>query len=124
MTVDEFLYELPDTERRITQKVREIILECGPRLREKLSYGVPYYSQHRRVCFIWPSSIANGPVGGLTTIGFCHGTRLSNKHRLLSTNGRKQVSTMALHSVHQIDEIALKETIIEALLLDESLFKN
>ena len=60
--IDEFLDYLPEQERRLVDFLREIVLDCIPDAREKLSYNVPYYSRNRRICFIWPSSIPWGKV--------------------------------------------------------------
>ena len=50
--MEEFLTFLPENEIKIVQTLRKIVLGCFPNPIEKLSYNVPYYYQHSRVCFI------------------------------------------------------------------------
>lgn len=50
--VEEFLEYLTDDERKIVECLRAIIIDCIPECKEKLSYNVPYFSKHSRICFI------------------------------------------------------------------------
>lgn len=58
--VEEFLDYLPDNEREIVDFLRNIVFNSLPNPTEKLSYNVPYYYLHSRVCFIWPAAIPWG----------------------------------------------------------------
>ena len=61
-SVEDFLMYLPDEERKIVDALRKLILHVMPDAKEKLSYNVPYFWLHSRVCFIWPSAIPWGKV--------------------------------------------------------------
>lgn len=125
----EFAIALPREERLIFNRLRNLIMETEPRLIETKSYGVPYYSLHKRICFIWPVSAPNSPTaknqrdgGTLVSLGFCYGNELSNEQGLLLAEGRKQVFIIRLKSLKELTllERQIVEVINEAVLLDET----
>jgi hypothetical protein len=118
MDVNEFIINLPKEERIIVSRLRDLLFETEPRFHEKLSYGVPYFSRNRRVCFIWPASAPLGPMNAKVSFGFCYANLLSNAQGLLLKEGRKQVYIARFSSVNEIDEKLLLEIIHEALLVD------
>jgi hypothetical protein len=80
-SVDEMILGLPRKQAAITKRLREIVLECLPHAKEKPYYGlgVPYYSRHRQICYIFPSAALYGTEGvkqekESVTLGFCQGT--------------------------------------------------
>ena len=93
-SVEEFLEYLPDSERKLTDFLRQIILDCIPECKEKLAYNVPYYYRHSRICFIWPSSIQWGNVKKDGVLfGFAKGHLLNEDFNYLEKDNRKQVYT-------------------------------
>jgi uncharacterized protein YdhG (YjbR/CyaY superfamily) len=123
--VTDLIGDLPDGERVIAARLRSIILEAEPRLQEKLSYGVPYFFHHRRVCFIWPASLIPGgyapkdPITSKVTLGMCYGNLLSNDQGLLEKGDRKQVYTINFTSAAEINDQVIREIILEAVLVDD-----
>ena len=124
-SIDDFLEYLPDQERVIVDKLREIILECMPHVREKLSYNVPYYFGYRRICFIWPAAVPWGkvPMDGVQ-LGFCQGNLLHDDIGYLEKGNRKQVSVKVFHSLNDIDENLLRAFLFEAVEVDEQLKRD
>ena len=122
--VEDFILDLPNDERAIVSTLRTLLYEVDPRFREKLSYGVPYYSRNRRVCFIWPASAPQGPKMAKVSFGFCYGNMLSNERNILLGEGRKQVYIVQFSSLKDIDERILREVILEAILVDDLQKKN
>ena len=118
MDIDEFIEALPRKEALIVKKLRSLILEGDPHIREQFSYGVPYYFRKRRICFVWPSSAPYGPKDALVSLGFCYGHMLSNVQQVLLSEGRTQVYIIKYSSVNEIDEAAVREILQEALLVD------
>ncbi len=120
--------ELHGEEKLITQRLRSIILETGPQLREKISFGVPYFYHNRQVCFVWPASCI--PCGMqksdklMVTLGFCYGNLLSNEQGLLVADNRKQVYVVPIHSMNEIDERSIIELVQEAILVDDEFGKQ
>src|SRR5687768_16378784 len=89
-TVDEMILSLPAAERAIATRLRDLVLECLPMATEKPYYGlgVPYYSRHRQICYIFPASALYGTEDRTlektnVTLGFCQGNRMSNEDGVL-----------------------------------------
>ncbi|MEZ4776402.1 MAG: DUF1801 domain-containing protein [Bacteroidia bacterium] len=118
--VEAFLDYLPDNERVIVDVLRQIILDCIPDCREKLSYNVPYYWRHSRVCFIWPSAVPWGNVklNGVQ-LGFCQGYKLSDEIGFLEKGNRKQVYSKTFTRVEEIDEELVRAYLYEAVEVDK-----
>jgi hypothetical protein len=132
-SVEEMLQHLPTGERRIVQRLRALVLECLPKAKEKLSYGVPFYSHNRMICFIWPPTITWDPqqlkkkeanIAKGVTLGFCQGNRMSNEEDLLLAEGRKQVYCMYFKNLNEIDDQQIRALLFEAELVDESFKKK
>jgi len=117
--VDEFLDYLPEQERVVVEFLREIVFDCIPDAREKLSYNVPYYSRNRRICFIWPSSVPWGKVKKEGVMfGFCTGHLLTDDIGYLEKGNRKIVYTKTFFTSGEVDVNLLKSFILEAVELD------
>ncbi len=128
-TVDEVIFDLPDHERVIVKRLRSIILECLPKAIEKNSYGVPFYTGNRMICFIWPPSIYWGPKKESynkksVTLGLCQGYLFSNDDGALLAEGRKQVYCMYFNSLKEINEDQVRAILFEAELIDQQFKKK
>lgn len=110
---EEFIDSLPSKERAIVRLLRRIILDVDPRISEKLSYGVPYYSRKRRICFIWPQSAPYGPKDALASLGFCYGHMLSNGQGILKHEGRTQVYIVRYSTIDEINERKITEILMK-----------
>lgn len=119
-TVEEFLDYLPERERAIVDILREIIMDCMPDCTERLSYNVPYYYRHSRVCFIWPASVPWGKVklDGVQ-LGFCKGFLLNDEINFLEKGNRKEVYVKTYFHPNDIDVDLLKAYLFEAIVVDE-----
>ena len=119
-SIDEFLAYLPENERILVDLLREIIYECLPGVKEKLSYNVPYFSIHKRICFIWPASVPWGKVekDGVT-LGFCFGNLLEDPEEYLEKGTRKFVSTKTFKSPSEINIEFVKYFLLESLENDK-----
>ncbi len=123
--LDEFFDFLPEKELELVSHLRRIVLECIPNCKEKLSYNVPYYWNHSRVCFIWPSSITWGNVKTKgVRFGFVNGNLMRDEINYLEKENRKQVYVKDFSSINEVDEVLLKTYIFEALQVDEQLKKK
>ncbi|MDX2247535.1 MAG: DUF1801 domain-containing protein [Bacteroidia bacterium] len=120
-SIEEFLDYLPDHERVMVDILREIIWECIPECREKLSYNVPYYWRHSRICFIWPSSVPWGKVKlhGVQ-LGFCEGNRLNDDIGFLEKGNRKQVYIKTFMKPEEIQPELIRAYLYEAVEVDKS----
>jgi len=123
--VDEFLDFLPENELEIVEFLRTVVFDCISNCREKLSYNVPYYYRHSRVCFIWPASVPWGNVKKNGVLfGFCRGNLLNDDVNWLERGERKQVYTKTFTRIDEIYVDLLKGYIFEAVELDEKLKKK
>ncbi|MBK9339163.1 MAG: DUF1801 domain-containing protein [Lewinellaceae bacterium] len=120
---DAFYDMLLPAEQPICLRLRELIRENFPHLREKFGYGVPYYHQHSRICFLYPASFpySGRPQG--VALGLVRGHLLSNEQGLLDMGDRKEVGYVHLLSANDIRDETLLEILHEAVLLDEELRK-
>jgi hypothetical protein len=132
-SVDEMIMNLPKDEQVIVNRLRSLVMECLPKATEKEYYGegVPFYSHHRQICFIWPASVFWGPKRTLETqkakgvsLGFCQGNLMSNEDGVLQAEGRKQVYVMYFHSFKEINEEQVRALLFEAGMIDDSFGKR
>jgi hypothetical protein len=119
-TYDNFYSEITDDERTIVDKLREVVLAANPNFKEKISYGVPYYFLHTRVCFIWPASIHPGPKSGVM-LGFCQGYLLSDEYGVLDRENRKVIGTLIFHDASEIELDIIRSLLDEAILVDHEM---
>jgi len=126
-TVDEMILHLPRNEQVIVNYLRELVRECLPAATEKGYYGegVPFYTRHRMICFIWPSSVSWGPQKEKQTIssvslGFCQGNLMANEDGILKAEGRKQVYVMSFKSMNDIREKQVRALLFEASMIDDT----
>jgi hypothetical protein len=131
ITVDEMIMNLPKTEQVIVKRLRALVQECLPQAIEKHYYGegVPFYTRHRMICFIWPASVSvswrpkrnaasQKPKG--VSLGFCQGNLMSNEDGVLLSEGRKQMYVMYFHSLQEIDEDQVRALLFEAAMIDDT----
>ena len=118
--INDFLDFLPGNERMLVEQIREIVFECIPNVKEKLSYNVPYFYGKKRICFIWPSSVPWGNVkkNGVL-IGFCQGNLIEDDLNYLEKGSRKQVFTKTFFTLDDLDEQMLRNYLMKASAIDE-----
>lgn len=124
VTIDEFIDNLPTEEKKIARRLRMIILNTDPKIREQFSYKVPYFFRKRRVCYIWPASSAYGPKDARVILGFCYGNMLSNDMGYLLAEGRKQVYLIKYNDQKEVDEKIIGPILHEACIVDDMLFSK
>ena len=121
-SVEELLDHLPADERRICEFLRQLVLDNIPQCTEKLSYNVPYYYRHSRICYIWPAAVARGNVPQYgVQLGFCQGSLLTDEERWLERGRRKKVYTKTYADVGEIEVAVIKAFLFEAVEIDEHL---
>lgn len=119
-SIEAFFYDLPESERAICLRLRDIILQAAPDFEELYSYGVPYYFRNRRVCCIWPAAAKGGPKRGVF-LGLCYGHLLSNAQGIIEMGDRKQFGLIRYYAACEIQEEVLLEILQEAILVDAEL---
>lgn len=128
-SVDELIDLVPPEEQKIVRRLRALIRECLPHALEKNTYGAPFYARHRMICFVWPPSLYWGSKNRTlqergVTLGFCQGNRMMNEHKLLISEGRKQMYCIYYQSLSEIDEDQVRAWLYEADLIDQEFGKK
>ncbi|MCB0601330.1 MAG: DUF1801 domain-containing protein [Saprospiraceae bacterium] len=124
-SIDEFLDYLPEDERAMVDLLRTTILRTIPQVHEKLAYNVPYYSNHRRICFIWPPSVEWGSYRQEgVMLGFSEGYRIADDLNFLDKGNRKQVYTHTYKSLDEIDPDVVTYYVWEAWQIDQLQVKS
>lgn len=116
----ELLDFLPADERSLMERLREFIISEAPGLKERLSFNILAYKQHRDVCFIWPASVLWGGTKTYEGVrfGFSHANLLSDPSNYLDRGGRKQVYWRELQRFAATDERMLRQLLHEAVERD------
>jgi hypothetical protein len=119
-SVDDFFDFLPEKELELVNILRDLIFECIPECREKLSWNVPTYHRHGAICFLWPSSVTWGNVKqkGAVRLGFAKGTLLPDAAGWLDKGYRKVVAWHDFSHPSEINVPTVKMFLLEAALLD------
>lgn len=124
-SIDEFLGYIPPHEKKVVDVLRHLISDCIPGVKEKLSYNVPYYYRHSRICFIWPASVPWGNVkmNGVQ-LGFCYGYLMQDESGFLEKGNRKQVYSRTFTDIREIDADLVRTLLFEAVEVDRRLQQN
>lgn len=116
ISVDDFIdHQLPHLQL-LMQRLRTLILNTHPKIREHLEINTPMFKVKQDVCYFGKVH----PTKGLE-VCFLRGFQLSNEQGLLDSKRRKFIHGITLTDVNdlKIKEIALMEVLNEALILDE-----
>lgn len=117
--VEDYLHSLDGEESKIANYLHQIILSTSPKVKTKLSYGVPYYRINYRLCFVWPASAPYSILKEGVQLGFCKGNLLSNVQGALEMGNRKEVAIINFTKQNQINEQLISEILFEAIEVDE-----
>jgi hypothetical protein len=86
--IEAFLAYLPESELRIVNLLRRIIIDCIPDCQEKLAYNVLFFYRRSRICYVWPGSIPWGGFKEGVAIGFCRGSELIDEGDYFDKRGK------------------------------------
>lgn len=116
---DGFLDYIPANELKIVEFHRQIINSYIPDCKEKLSNNVPFFSRHKKICYIWPSSIPWGAVEKGVAKGFTQGSKLSIDSNYFDKCNNTTVYKKIYTDAKQIDIEFLKSLLYEAVIIDQ-----
>ncbi|MEO1436622.1 MAG: DUF1801 domain-containing protein, partial [Bacteroidota bacterium] len=83
-------------------------------LTAKITFKNPCYYKHSWICYLKPQK------SGSVELAFLRGNELSNASGLLENHGRKQVRSLQITDLKDIPLAEIKQTITEAVYLDET----
>lgn len=114
------LYDvIPEHERIIVDVLRAIITEQLPAYcKEKISYQVPFFYGHKRICIIWPSAIPRGGIKKGVLLGFWYGNKLTDADNYLTHGTNKQIFYKTYNDVEEVNVKAVVKLLKEAVKLD------
>lgn len=117
--LDELFEQLPEAERLTATILRELILETLPGIREKKSYGAPFYFGRKAICYIWPASITWGgkKQGEGVTLGFQRAKELDHDG-FLNFGNRKYIGAHVFLQAEEIDVEKVQHLLRQAGQLD------
>ncbi|MFN0215188.1 MAG: DUF1801 domain-containing protein [Saprospiraceae bacterium] len=115
---DSFLEALTPSEQEICLRLRNLILQNFPNLRETWAYGAPFYKGRGRICFLYPASLPYSGVKSGVNFGFNRGHLLSNEQGLLQMGDRKEVAYIPVLFEKDIQEVLFLEILHEAVIID------
>ncbi len=113
--LDDLFEQLPEEERLSAAILRTLILETLPGIREKKSYGAPFYFGRKAICYLWPASITWGgkkQAAGVT-LGF-HQARELRHDGFLEFGTRKQIGCHVFPSAMAIDVARVQDLLLQA----------
>lgn len=116
--LDDLYAFLPDDELKMVKALRDLVYECIPEIKEKLSYNVPFFRLHRNICFIWPGSVPWGGTFEGVQLGFTKGYLLENEDGFLSAGKCKYVRIRKFRSLADIDFEKMRLLLFEAQIID------
>lgn len=116
MHVDEYIHLQSPQNQLILRWLRQLLLVSSPSIREKISWGVPFYYCHGYLCYLNPLKTQTGGVD----LAFLRGTEMTDEAGLLQTRQRKTVRSLVIRAVNDPDEEQVMTYIQEAILLNET----
>lgn len=118
-TVQDYIKSRPKPQAQIMSVLRNMVLDIGIYVEEKISYGVPFFYFHGSLCYLNPK--LDGAY-----IGFIRGNQLSNEHGLLEANDRKSVRSIQFNSLIELErkERQVRQILNEAAILNDYQFKQ
>jgi len=112
--VEDYIYNFEGSQRETMLFIHEL-LSVELNLTDKLRFKIPFYYRKSWICYLNPGK--NNTI----EFAFVRGNELSNSQGLLDSKGRKQVWSIELTKPSEMPIEGLKETIQEAILLDETI---
>lgn len=80
----------------------------------KIRFKIPFYYRNSWICYLNPTK------RNTVDVSFIRGNELLDESQILDDKGRKQVTSIEITSIVSAPIDALKELIIQAVILDES----
>lgn len=115
---EQYIYNQQEPYQSIMLYVRSVILKTLPEVEEKFNYRIPFYNHKKKpMCYL---NILKGT--NYVDVAFVQGVYLQDKFPVLKDgNNRKQVRSIQIKNLEDIDESMLVNLLKEAaMLLDKS----
>lgn len=115
--VSEYIYQHKQPYREIMIEVREVIYKAEPKITENFKYKIPFFMHQNK-----PMIYLNVLKGtNFVDVAFVQGVLLEEKYpQLKNYNNRKQVRSLQLKSLSEIDEVMLINLVKDAVIFIEN----
>ncbi len=117
--LDDLYAFLPEDQLKMVKALRNLVYECIPEVKEKLSYNVPFFRVKKTICYIWPGAVPWGGTSDGVSIGFYQGHKLYDPEGYLNAGKKKVIRNKTYLSIEEIDFDRLREFLYQADLLDK-----
>ena len=118
--LDDLYAYLPDDQLQMVKVLRDIVYECIPEVKEKLSYNVPFFRGKKTICYIWPGAVPWGTISEGVIMGFSQGHKLHDPEGYLEAGKKKVMRSKKFKSIQDIDFDRMREFLFQADLLDKA----
>jgi len=108
--VDQFISSLTPGNKKIVERLRDIIFAAIPEVVEEIKWGHPVYTLHGLLCYITPAQ-------DYVSFGFFNGVELNDPNGILEGSGNK-LRHIKIKSLEQIQEHQLKLWVMQATELN------
>jgi hypothetical protein len=120
MTVQRYILNLPEKQRRIMTILRSWIFDLGTHIQEHLTTDGPSFQLHGALCYLMPED-EDGVI-----LSFNRGYELPKNFDLLESKDHKHVRSITFYGVTELEEHAeeVKKILNEAAALNGFLAKK
>lgn len=113
-SIIDYIIDQPEPAGTIMGYWHDYISEHYPHLEATMKYDIPFYVGNHWICYLNPIK-----KGGIE-LCFTRGVELSNADGVLDARGRKQISGIRIVDIEKAPMQAIKRTMEEAVLLDQT----
>lgn len=107
--VDIYVFQLPQPQREIVQRLRDLITDHYPELVETLKWHVPVYSLNT-ANYLLGIQVFKGHVN----LNFFRGAQLHDPQRILVGSG-KRVRHISFRTINDVDDLVLRALIDQTI---------
>lgn len=116
MNVVDYIIDQPEPAGTVMGYFHDYLMSTYPQLTCTMKYDIPFYTGQYWICYLNPQKKG---LGGIE-LCFTRGIELSNEDGVLKSRGRKQISGIVVIDIKKAPIDAIKRTIAEAILLDQT----
>ena len=115
--INDYIFKQEEPYQSIMIYVRSIIVKALPEVQEKFSYRIPFFMHENKPMIYF--NVLKGT--DFVDIAFVQGILLEEKYsKLKNYNNRKQVRSLQIKSIEEIDEFMLMQLIKDAAIQIEN----
>ncbi|NAS32750.1 hypothetical protein GTQ40_17350 [Flavobacteriaceae bacterium R38] len=111
--VENLIYQFDNSQKEIMLFLHHMLTN-EYLLTDKITFKNPCYYKNSWICYLKP--IKNEAI----ELAFMRGNELSNHQGILKSNGRKQLMSIEISEVKEMELDIIKEILNEAIYLDET----